>query len=162
MIQALTTADPANRDYQQSLAESLAWYADAEKDAGDLKLATTLCERNVALLNRLASQNGDVGWRQKLIPAERALANLYASQSRLPKALAHMRAAVATGDELTRVEPNNSKWLGFSAKAKANLAELLLTEGTNEAAEVNESAFTIVTAILRRDSMVQDWRGVLR
>ena len=36
MIEALATADPNNRDYQQSLVESLAWYADAEMDAGHL------------------------------------------------------------------------------------------------------------------------------
>jgi tetratricopeptide (TPR) repeat protein len=164
MIEALATADPSNRDYQQSLAESLAWYADAEKDAGNLARATVLREQDVALLTRLMSQrNGDVGWRQKLIPAERGLANLYASQSRMPEALAHMRAAVATGDQLTSVEPDNSKWLGYAAKAKANLAELLLLTGaTDEAAQVNDSACGTIAAILRKDSTVQDWRGILR
>jgi eukaryotic-like serine/threonine-protein kinase len=164
MIEALTTADPTNRDYQQSLAESLAWYADAEKDAGNLKRATELREQDVALLTRLMSdRHGDVSWRQKLIPAERGLANLYAFQSRMPEALTHMRAAVATGDQLTSVEPDNSKWLAFAAKAKTNLAELLLLTGAaNEAAQFNEWACNTIAGVLRKDSTVQDWRGILR
>ena len=164
MIEALTTADPSNRDYQQSLAESLAWYADAEKDAGNLERAKALREQNVALLTRLMSErNGDVSWRQKLIPAERALANIYASQSRVPEALTHVRAAVATGDMLTSVEPDNSKWLGISARAKTNLAELLLLSGAvADAAQVNESGCGLIASVLRKDSTVQDWRGTLR
>jgi tetratricopeptide (TPR) repeat protein len=164
MIEALTTADPTNRDYQLSLAESLAWYADAEKDAGNLARATALREQHVALLTRLMSvRHGDVSWRQRLIPAERALANLYAQQSRIPEALTHMRAAVATGDQLTSVEPDNSKWLAFAAKAKTNLAELLLLTGaTGEAGQANEWACNTISGVLRKDPTVQDWRGILR
>ena len=54
MIDALATADPSNRDYQQSLAKSLAWYADAEGgDAGHLEQRVAL-GANVGLLTRLA------------------------------------------------------------------------------------------------------------
>ena len=65
MIDALSTADPSNRDYQQSLAESLAWYADASKDAGDLKRATQLRERNVALLKDLQARKNAIIDRQQ-------------------------------------------------------------------------------------------------
>jgi tetratricopeptide (TPR) repeat protein len=163
MIEALTTADPSNRDYQQSLAESLAWYADAESDAGDLKAATALRERDVALLNKLATQTGDISWTQKLIPAERGLGNLYAYQSRMSDALAHVRAAVAAGEALERVEPDNRTWLGFAARARLNLAELLLLNGNPaEAARLNGSACTTFASLLRNDATVQPWRGGLR
>jgi tetratricopeptide (TPR) repeat protein len=163
MIQALTTADPTNRDYQQSLAESLAWYADAESDAGDMKAATALRERNVALLNRLAAQSRDVSWTQKLIPAERGLGTLYADQSRMNDALTHLRAAVAAGDALAQVEPDNRKWLGFAASARTKLAELLLLNGNaTEAAGLNDGACNTFANLLRKDDSVQNWRSGLR
>ena len=66
MIEALATADPNNRDYQQSLVESLAWYADAEMDAGHLDNAIALRLRNVDLLTRLANQTQDVNYQYRL------------------------------------------------------------------------------------------------
>ena len=163
MIEAITTADPANRDYQQSLVESLAWYADAEKDAGNLQLATELRARNVALLSRLLSQTSDVNWKQKLVPAERGLGSLYLSQGKLEQAIAHMRVAVRTGDELMRIEPDNGKWFGNAARARIYLSESLLLNGNlSEAVAVNEAACAAFASLLRKDGTVQDWRAGLR
>ncbi|HWJ38884.1 MAG TPA: TIR domain-containing protein [Sphingomicrobium sp.] len=163
MIDALTTANPSNRDYQQSLAESIAWYADAEKDAGNLKLATALREQDVSLLTKLESETQDVSWSQKLIPAERGLGTLYISQARTAEGLQHLRAAVAAGDGLIRIEPDNRKWLGYTAKARLFLADALLVNGsTDEASTTNEAACAVFANILHKDATVQDWRGGLR
>jgi len=163
MIEALTTADPSNRDYQQSLAESLAWYADAEKDAGNLRLAIELREKDVQLLTRLATQTGDVSWKQKLIPAERGLGLLYLWQGRLEEGLKHIRRAVATGDDLTRIEPDNSKWQAFAARARISLTEaLLLSRNLAEANSTNRAACDSFAGLLRKDGSVQDWRIGLR
>jgi tetratricopeptide (TPR) repeat protein len=162
MIQALTTADPANNDYQKSLAESLAWYADAQKDAGNLDEAIALRGRAVALLTRLAN-TGDVSWSQKLVPAERGLGTLYASQGLMERALPHLRAAVSTGDRLTAIEPGNNKWLGISARARNYLAEVLLLSGdAPEAAATNEAACNAFSNLLRKDGTVWDWRAGMR
>jgi len=162
MIQALTTADPASKDYQKSLAESLVWYADAQKDAGNLNEAIALRERAVALLTRLA-RTGDVSWAQKLIPAERGLGTVYASQGRMEEALPHFRAAVNTGDQLTAIEPGNNKWLGYSAKARTYLAEALLLSGNlQEATAVNEAACGAFSNLVRKDGTVSDWRAGMR
>jgi tetratricopeptide (TPR) repeat protein len=163
MIEAITTADPTNRDYQQSLVESLAWYADAEKDAGNLKLATDLRQRNIALLSRLALQTSDVNWKQKLVPAERGLGSLYLAQGQLDQAVTHMRVAVVTGDGLMRVEPGNGKWSGNAARARIYLSESLLLNGNlPEAVSTNEAACAAFTNLLRKDGTVQDWRAGLR
>ena len=163
MIDALTTANPSNRDYQQSLAESLAWYADSEKDAGNLKLATELRERDVALLTKLAAQTGDVSWKQKLVPAERGLGNLYLHQGRTDDAVKQFRLAAAAADELARVEPSNAKWLGLTAKARVSLAEGLLLGGKlPEANSTNEASCSVFTSLLRKDGSVQDWRVGVR
>ena len=163
MIDALTTASPSNRDYQQSLAESIAWYADAEKDAGNLKLATALREQDVSLLTKLESETQDVSWSQKLIPAERGLGTLYISQGRMAEGVQHLRAAVTAGDGLIRIEPDNRKWLGYTAKARGFLADALLISGsTDEASTTNEAACAAFANILRKDATVQEWRGGIR
>lgn len=163
MIDALSTADPTNRDYQQSLLESLAWYADAAKDAGDLKRSIFLRERNVALLKNLQARTGDVSWGQKLIPAERALALLYASQGRMAEATEHLKADVANGLALVKIEPANKKWQGYLAKTQLSLADHLITTGSlPEAATVTNAACTTYGNLLKADPAVQDWRSGVR
>ena len=75
-IQALTTADPTNREYQKSFADSLAWSADAERDAGHIDRAVALRERHVALLDGLLSRTGDTTYRFRLVTAQRKLGML--------------------------------------------------------------------------------------
>ena len=151
MIDALATADPNNRDYQQSLVELIAWYADAEMDAGHLDSAIALRLRNVDLLTRLSNRTQDVNYQYRLVLAERNLGNLYASQDRMDLALQHMRTAVAQADRLAQVEPDNAKWLGYGAKAKSDLADLLLRTGAlAEARASNEAACAIVGRLLSK------------
>jgi tetratricopeptide (TPR) repeat protein len=162
-IEALTTADPNNRNYRQSLAEALAWSADAENYAGNINQAVALRERHVALLNALLSQTGDVSYRQRLVGAERKLGFLYAIRGQTDLATQHMRAAVAQGDQLTPIEPNNSKWLEYSALAKSNLAYVLAITGkTDEASQQNDSSCAIVSRLLAKDPSMPDWRADLR
>jgi tetratricopeptide (TPR) repeat protein len=163
MIDALATADPNNSDYQKSLVESIAWYADAEGDAGHLDSAIALRLRNVDLLTRLAAQTQDVNYQYRLIPAERALGRLYAFQDKMDLALQHMRAAVAQADHLTQIEPDNAKWLGFGVKAKNDLAEFLLRTGAlAEARGTNDAACSIVARLLAKAGNQPEWRAGLR
>ena len=163
MIEALATADPNNRDYQQSLVESIAWYADAEMDAGHLDSAIALRLRNVDLLTRLANRTQDVNYQYRLIPAERALGRLYAFQDRMDLALQHMRAAVAQADHLAQIEPDNTKWLWFGARAKNDLSEFLLRTGAlPEARATNEAACSVVGRLLAKAGNQPEWRAGLR
>ena len=162
-IQALTAFDPKNRDYQQSLVESLAWSADAERDAGHIDRAVALRERHVALLKTLLSQSGDVAYRQRLVTAERKLGILYAIRDQTDVAEQHTRSAVAEGDQLTAIEPGNRKWLEISALAKSNLAFVLATTGKlTEAAQRNDSYCAIVSRLIAKDPKLVDWRADYR
>jgi tetratricopeptide (TPR) repeat protein len=162
-IQALTTADPNNREYQQSMVEALAWSADAERDAGHVDQAVTLRERHVALLTGLLSQTGDVSYGQRLVAAERKLGFLYAMRGQTELAARHMQAAVAQGDRLTSVEPGNSKWLEYSALAKNYLAYVLLISGNAaEAAQQNQNSCAIMSRLLVKDPSIADWRSEFR
>jgi tetratricopeptide (TPR) repeat protein len=163
MIDALATADPDNRDYQQSLVESIAWYADAESDAGHLDSAIALRLRNVDLLTRLVARTQDVNYQYRLILAERALGNLYAFQDKMDLALQHMRTAVGQADRLAQIEPDNAKWLGYGVKAKNDLADFLLRTGaTAEARGASEAACSIVARLLSRVGNQPGWRAGLR
>jgi tetratricopeptide (TPR) repeat protein len=157
-IQALTTADPNNREYQQSFAEALAWSADAQRDAGHIDQAVALRERHVTFLNSLLSRTGDVGYRQRLVGAERKLGMLYAMRGQTDLAAQHMRIAVAQGEQLTLIEPNNSKWLEYSALAKYYLAYVLAVTGkTDEASQQVESAVATISRLIAKDPTLADW-----
>jgi tetratricopeptide (TPR) repeat protein len=162
-IQALTTADPRNREYRESLVEALYWSADAEFDAGHVDQALALHERHVSLLNKLFYETGDVSFRQRLVPAERALGTLYAARADFPKALDHLKAAVAHADALMSLEPTNSRWRGFSARARLNLAEVLLLTGQkDEAANETAQGCSASARLIATDPKVQASRSALR
>jgi len=158
-IQTLAALDSKNRDYQQSLVESLAWSADAERDAGHLDRAIALRERHLALLNALSSQTGDVAYRQRLVTGERKIAMLYATRDQSDLAELHARAAAAQGDQLTRIEPDNSKWLEYSALAKYYLAYILAITGkTAEAAQQTDGSCAILSRLTAKDPKLAEWR----
>lgn len=162
-IEAVMTVDPNKRDYQESLAEALAWAADAERDAGHLDKALALRERHVALLTSLVSRTGDVTFRQRLVGAERKLAYVYALRGQLGPAADHMRAAVAQGDQLTSVETGNNKWLEYSAAAKSNLAYILTVSGKPDeaVAEIDASCATM-SKLLAKDPSSAELRTDMR
>jgi tetratricopeptide (TPR) repeat protein len=163
-IQAFATADPDNRGYQQNVAEALAWLADSQMSEGQLDAATASRERHVALLNRLLAQsNGDVGYRQRLIPAERALGLLYAARGRRDLAIQHLRIAVGHSERLMQVEQSNSTWLDFGARARFNLAELLLAAGDRAGAAAQAGpGCDIYKGLLSRDSSLPYFRAGVR
>ena len=162
-IEALATADPDNGDYQKSLTESETWLADAEKAQGDLQEAIAIRERHVALLLGLLQKTGDVEYRQKLVPGERYLGELYLFRGQIPQALEHYRAAVTHSDLLIAREPDNSRWKYFSAWARMDMAQALLSGGRkDEAADETEAACNVTSRLISTDSNVQRWRAILR
>jgi tetratricopeptide (TPR) repeat protein len=159
-IKGLATADPDNADYAKALTESQIWTADALEAEGRLQEATALREEHVSLLSRLLAQTGDVEYRQKLVPAERSLGDLYAARGQLEEALKHTRLAVANSDALIAHEPDNSRWRFFSSTAHLNLARQLLAEGKqSEAANEAAAGCTAIERILAQDPSVQWWRA---
>ncbi len=158
MISALTTADPRNREYRQSLVESLAWYADAERDLGRLANATALRERHVALLSQLESETGDVTYRQKLMSAQRYLGGLYAIRGRNDDALRQLRSAIATSDRLTATDSENSRPLEEGFMARLAAANILLASGArDEAASMTQAGCELARNLLSKDPTIPAW-----
>jgi tetratricopeptide (TPR) repeat protein len=158
-IEAIATADPNNRDYQQSVAESLAWLGDAQWAVGDFRGATATRQRHVALLERLAAQSGDVEFQQRLIPAYRMLGVLYEDQGLADRASEQLRKSVGVADALVTTEPKNTMWREYALKAKLELARQLLLSGNRTEAEPEiRDACRMVSDLLTRNVRKREWR----
>jgi eukaryotic-like serine/threonine-protein kinase len=163
MLEAVAAIDPKNAEYQGSLAEALAWLADAETSQGHLKNALELRTRQINLLARLRQHSPAVQLRQMLIPARQGRAHLRASAGDLDGGIADATAAVAEAESLIPTEPNNTKWLEFAASAKLSLAQLLIARRDfAHAANRIESGCGPVDRLMPRDPQVVTWRTLAR
>ena len=136
-IDALATADPGNGKYQRSMVEAIAWLSDAKAGAGRLDEAISLRRRHMEILDRLAAQTGDVGYRQRLVQTQRTIGNLYGARGKLDPALAYSQAAIKQSEQLIRLEPENTKWVEFGAKARLDHADYLLLSGRRPEAAIH-------------------------
>lgn len=162
-IEALATADPRNTNYQVAVTESQTWLADARASEGQLAEAIEIREQLIASLQQLLRQTGNVVYRQKLVPAEGHLGELYRYTGDADKALAHLRAAVDHAENLMAREPDNSRWRYFSARARLNLAGMALAAGQrDEAALQTANACDATARLLATNSGVQVWRANMR
>jgi tetratricopeptide (TPR) repeat protein len=164
MIQAFAIADPHNGEYQQNLADSLAWLADAEMSNGQLDAAIDVRQQHIAVLRRQISQpHSDVQYRQKLIPAEEGLGWLYAMRGQPQLALQHFRSGVDAANELLPVEPTNTLWLEYAMSVRFRLAETLAaTNQVDQSAAETEAACVMVQQLLARDPHYPSWRSGAR
>ena len=159
-MRAVAGVDPRNSDYQKSLGSALGWLADAELWSGRLNDAIAHREQLVGLLQRLSKQsNGDVAYRQKLIPAERSLGQLYAARGLTQQAEQHLRAALSVAAELIGEEPSNTRWLDYGAIARLTLAQYLITTGNSADARGEAAAgCALARQLLAHDRTVVLWQ----
>jgi len=160
--QAIATADPLNKDYQASVAESFAWLADADRATGNYREAIAARQQDIGVLERLLARTGDVRYQEKLIPAERMLGRLYAEQGRRDLASRQFQAAVSQADLLIPKEPNNTRWLEYATNARVDLAdELLLAGQTDQAAAQVRPICDGASRLLTHDQRNAVWRAAL-
>ena len=151
-IEAISTADPSNEEYRKSVAESLAWLADARRAVGQYDAAIQARQRGVALLEALYARTKDVDYRQRLVPARRSLGALYEDRGQSAQAIEQYRAAVAHADALAAIEPDNAQWLEYNYQARQDLAYGLLASKQSEQAAVQTNlACETVRRLLTRD-----------
>ena len=161
-IQAIATADPQNKDYQQSVAESFAWLADAERALGHYPAAIDARRRDVALLDRLYRTTGDVDYQSRLVAAQRTLGRFYAEHGDTAAAIDQLRAAADQAAALIPKEPANTKWVEFGYSARLLLAsELLATGKQQDAASQADAACAAIGGLLRRNLSNLKWRANL-
>ena len=158
-IEAISTADPTNRDYRVQTAESLTWLADALSATGRYDEAVAARQRNIAVLQGLFAATDDVDYRSRLVPAQRTLGLLYLDRGQRDLAMDQLHLATRNADVLTNLEPDNTEWLSRSVTTHAALAWQLLhqdqtAEATNETRVVCNAAGKLMT----RDSKKPDYR----
>ena len=161
-IEAISTADPANRDYQVSISESLSWLGDAFAAQGRYGEAQAAYQRRIAVLDRLMAAKSDVDYRQRLVSAHRSLGALYVERGQRDLAIGELNAAVSQADTLTALEPKNAQWLALAMIARDHLAQQLLAGGQiDEAATVVDSLCRAADKLTDRDPKKPDFRAGL-
>lgn len=162
-IDALAIADPQNAETQKNLSLMLAWAADTRMSQGMLDEAIALRQRQVALLTKLAAQNPDVDYKQKLVPAEEGLGLLLYMRGVSASGVEQLRNAVDHAGQLIPIERNNTVWLQKQYSAQLVLADRELATGDRSGASAQtEAACTTVRQLLTRDPNFPDWRAGLR
>jgi eukaryotic-like serine/threonine-protein kinase len=159
-IEAIATADPRNRDYRESVGESLAWLSDSLDAQGHFSEAVAARQRDIAVLDRLFAETHDNDYRQRLIHAERRLGVLYAEQGQSALAIQQLRKAVDLADQLVPIEPTNTRWLEYSFLAHLDLGEyLLLTGAADEAVGPISGGCAQVSALVHHHPpLLPRWR----
>jgi tetratricopeptide (TPR) repeat protein len=163
-IEGLARADPANSDYQTSVADTLAWLADSQMSAGELGQATETRRQQIVLLNRLlARSRGDVAFQQRLIPAHRGLGSLLAVQGQRDAGIGELREAATNGDQMVRLEPGNRQWLDLTASAHLNVGEQLLGDGrSGDAATEINTGCGLADRLIKSNATLAHWRVAQR
>jgi tetratricopeptide (TPR) repeat protein len=162
-IEAIAAITPEDRRTKEYVPEAIAWLADAQMSQGLLADAIGMRQRNIALLEQLFRQTGDVAYRQKLVPARRGLGNLYAMVGRTDDAIAQMSAAVDQAKLLVSYEPANANWLEVEYNAQLNLAQvLLLKRRLDDASAQTKAGCDTVNRLLAKDRTEANRRAGLR
>jgi tetratricopeptide (TPR) repeat protein len=137
----LAAANPRNQEYQKTLPEALAWLADAQFGEGRIDEAIAKRERQVALLESLNRRYPfDVDYRQRQIPARRALGRWLASAGSMNAGLQQARTSVEIGKQLIPMDPENMRWLQYTAGAQFDLVKILLEIGRLDEAAIQTRA----------------------
>ena len=161
-VESLTAGDPANQQYEKALVESIAWVADAQVGEWHIDDSIAKRERQVALIDDLRRRYpADVEYRQKAIPAQRALGRLLVSRGESEAGLERLRSAVAAGQQLIPMEPDNMVWVQLTAGAQLDLAKVLLVLGkADEAAAETRAACDLVDRLSGSDLSAAELRSL--
>ena len=161
-MEAISTADPANKDYRQNVAESLAWLADAERAVGNYRRAIALRQQNISIFSQLFTQTHDVKYRQHIVPAMFSLGQMYAETGEQSLGAEQFRSAIAQADLLASIEPTNATWAEFGFEARLYLAAALIGSGNKtEGATQLAAACRGVDSLVRRSNPKPTWQQSL-
>lgn len=134
-MRQLASAHPENAAYTSELSNLYGWLADARRDIGEYAAAVEARETQIADLNRsIESSPTNVQLRARRVPALQALGLLQAHSGRVGRAVGNLRRAIADGEALIAIEPNNGEWRSALAAARIDLAATMLDGGQIAAA----------------------------
>ena len=127
---SLAAIDPSNTEYSRATANQLAWLADAQAALGQLDRAIATRQQQIALLARLAREQGaDVRVSEYRVPALQGLGLLLLVRDQPEAGAGQLRLAVEEAERLMRLEPDSATWKGLAAAAQLELGKTLLAMG---------------------------------
>ena len=161
-LQSLASFDPANTEYQETLSNTLGWFADTESALGHLDSAIAARRRQIAFLEqRGAARNADVSVAQVLVPAHEGLGLLLTSRGKLEQGAAEYRLALTQAQSLLSIEPSNTWQRSLAADTQLLLAANLLALGdAGQAARETASACAAADTLRARDRNVTKWQSL--
>ena len=162
--EALLASEPANKDYQLKLLNSLAWLAEGREYSGQIDEAIAHRQRQLALLVRLwDADKPNTVLKQDELTARRAMARMLAYRGQIPSALEQARQASSVSEWLTRTEPKNTEWMQAGAQVNFDRAGLELTSGNvQQAKAAAQSACHTATGLIETNRSVALWRTRLQ
>ena len=140
-MEKLSSLYSGDKTYGKEFATAMAWVADAHRGLGDLDGAIAARERQVATLDQLIASGSGTDIQARLVPAHEGLGVVLGERGHVDEAVKELRTAVAEADSLITVEPGNADWKMLAARARLDLASLLLAQGrSEEASQQSQSA----------------------
>jgi len=159
-MESLASIDPQNLEYQREVSNVLAWLADARRALGNFDQAIALRDQQIAFLRtKLASGISDVGLRDDLIFAHRALGLLWTWRGQLVRGVEHYRMAIDEANRLIAVEPNNKVWRDGAAGARLDLAlNLAALNQVEQARQETRAGCEAARTLRATNASVATWR----
>jgi len=131
-MEKLSSVYPGDKTYKKEFATAMAWVADAHRGLGDLDGAIAARQRQVATLDQLMASGSGTDIQARLVPAHEGLGVVLGERGQVDKAIQELQTAVAVADSLMTVEPGNADWKLLGARARLDLAALLLSLGRKD------------------------------
>lgn len=160
----LVKAAPQEPARLLDLAQSYSWLSSSFADALRFTDALRARRQEIAIYrSMLAREPRNAVAAERLMFAQRFLADIEISRGELQAAAASISEANRMADTQLRLEPDNVDWQKAAAKSRLLQAELLRLQGHPEQglAEL-QRVRPLVAALLARDSSVWEWRVELQ
>ena len=147
-MEKLSSLYPGDKTYEKELATAMAWVADAHRGLGDLDGAIEARKRQVVILDQLMAAVSGTDIQVRLVPAHEGLGIVLSERGHADEASEELRTAVNQAESLIRIEPGNADWKTLDARARLDLAAVLLLLGRRDEAVEQTRAACMLSAQL--------------
>lgn len=151
--------EPDNLEWPDLVAQSNAWLADVYEASGELPTAAEHRAAEITLYRQILDKDpANRTISSSLLTANRALGRIALSLGDLDAAQSSYAAARNYGDELGRLDPENTLVAQIRAAAYASLGETRGYQGNSEQGlQLLDQADAMVAELLAKDADVLEW-----
>ncbi|HMM66090.1 MAG TPA: TIR domain-containing protein [Dokdonella sp.] len=155
-----SSRSPEDYKKQERTAQAHAWLADVRRAQGRFRDAAENRKAENEIYQDALSRNptnNDAKEAQAI--NEQRIGVIELNQGRLDTAIAWFRRALDLNRELTKLDPDNTRWAEIASSTYVSLAQALLySQDIHAAAEMADEAFGIASDLVSRDPSVLSWQ----